>query len=1487
MLELSKISKLKGCRGVKLKSFLSLLILTFLSFLLMAAEGAYAATYYVAPTGYDTAPGTSSAPWGTFAHAMTVLQPGDTLYLENGTYNQTLNVTVSGTSNAYITIKALNPGSAIVSTTYDGGTSTPRALSIAGAATNPISYVEIDDINFRNSGPYDSSTYCATDGINYKDVDGIYVYWADHLILRRVTSNGSSGCNSAPINMWHVSNSLLEDCAASGQGRVVLNMLAMCSDANGNVIPGCTNVIRRGWFNWTGPYTGGGDDGAVDQVYDSDNLIFENSIHTNYSTTSVNFFYVWAHYASHAGNVFRGNIAYSNGTSQPMPDGLGDFAGCGHTISGTIFDNNVVIDSANGSWGYGSILGRVDNSDPSNGTTFSNNNFIGPNNANYTSTGIYLTGDGTCPGQSASVKNVYNNSIWGTTKGLAADSNTSNYLKAHDYNNFYDVTNCVYNENYLTPAGLNAHEACNTTNPNYNTSTYGLGAYLMVPTALKGQGQGGADIGASVIYEYANGVLTNTPLWPWPMENRIVAEFGISPTYANDGKGHTGGFWNTLTGVYGSSGSSSGTSSADTTPPSVPAGITTTVASSSQINLAWTASTDPTVTGQTTSGVAGYDVYRNGSKIAAVTTTNYSDSGLSPATTYSYTVDAYDNAGNRSAQSNAVKATTQTVAYTITATAGTGGSISPAGATAVNSGGSQTYTVAPSSGYSISSVQADGVSAGSVSSYTFSSVTANHTISATFTSTSTTSASTSTSASASTSTSTATSTYTATDTYISDLNWTSATNGWGPLPQKDKSNGDPGTNDQQTITLHGVKYAKGIGCHAQSVITYNLGGQYTSFVSDIGIDDEVGSGGSVVFQVWADGVKLYDSGTMTHASPTQTVNVDVTGKNQLQLIANVGAASSNDHADWAGAYLASQPMTYISDLNWTSATNGWGPLPQKDKSNGDPGANDQQTITIAGVKYVKGIGCHAQSIITYNLAGNYARFISDIGIDDEVLPEGGGGSVEFQVWGDGTKLYDSGTSPYITSGQPAQHINVSVAGVNTLTLKILVGSTSTNDHADWAGAYLIGAQSTVSGSTTSSTSSAAGTSAPPTPAPDTTPPTVPTSLTAAAVSSSQINLTWAVSTDNVGVAGYKIYRNGSLLTSVTTGTTYSDAGLSASTTYSYSVSAYDAAGNVSAQSGSVSAATSSNSASPATVSTYVSDLTWISGTTGWGNVIGIDKSCGQNGTGDGTTISLLGVKYAKGLGVSANSVVTYKLGGQYSSFVSDIGIDDEVGSGGSVRFQVWADGILLYDSGLMTHGSATQHVNVDVTGKSQLQLVANVGTTNGNDHADWAGASLVSGQTPPIVPTSLSGASSLPGGSSYISNLTWISGTTGWGNVIGIDKSCGQNGTGDGTTISINGVKYAKGLGVNAVSEVTYNLAGQYTRFVSNIGIDDDTSSGSVIFEVWADGIQLYNSGTMNKGCAAQTVDVDVTGKSQLQLIVNNGATQVGNHADWAGAYLY
>ncbi|MBB5628288.1 glycosyl hydrolase family 18 protein [Sphaerisporangium krabiense] len=89
---------------------------------------------------------------------------------------------------------------------------------------------------------------------------------------------------------------------------------------------------------------------------------------------------------------------------------------------------------------------------------------------------------------------------------------------------------------------------------------------------------------------------------------------------------------------------------------------------------------------------------------------------------------------------------------------------------------------------------------------------------------------------------------------------------------------------------------------------------------------------------------------------------------------------------------------------------------------------------------------------------------------------------------------------------------------------------------------------------------------------DKTPPSAPGNLRSTGTTTSSVILAWNASTDNVGVTGYNVYRGGTLVTTVT-GTTYTDTGLSADTTYTYTVKAKDAANNLSDASNQISATT--------------------------------------------------------------------------------------------------------------------------------------------------------------------------------------------------------------------------------------------------------------------------------------------------------------------------
>ncbi|HUE58146.1 MAG TPA: fibronectin type III domain-containing protein, partial [Acidimicrobiales bacterium] len=114
---------------------------------------------------------------------------------------------------------------------------------------------------------------------------------------------------------------------------------------------------------------------------------------------------------------------------------------------------------------------------------------------------------------------------------------------------------------------------------------------------------------------------------------------------------------------------------ADTQPPSSPQGLRATVVSSGEVDLAWSPSTDNV-------GVAGYKVLRNGAPVGTTSNTSYRDTGLSANTTYTYSVEAFDAAGNFSAPSSPVKATTPATSPPI----GQQGSPCPTGVTHSASG---------------------------------------------------------------------------------------------------------------------------------------------------------------------------------------------------------------------------------------------------------------------------------------------------------------------------------------------------------------------------------------------------------------------------------------------------------------------------------------------------------------------------------------------------------------------------------------------------------------------------------------------------------------------------------------------------------------------------------------------------------------------------------------------------------------------------------
>lgn len=139
--------------------------------------------------------------------------------------------------------------------------------------------------------------------------------------------------------------------------------------------------------------------------------------------------------------------------------------------------------------------------------------------------------------------------------------------------------------------------------------------------------------------------------------------------------------------------------------------------------------------------------------------------------------------------------------------------------------------------------------------------------------------------------------------YLSDLRWTYVTNGYGPV-ELDTTNGEDQALDGRPLQLRGTAYEKGLGVHGPSLIRYRLGQACSKFTADVGIDDDQGGQGSAQFEVWADGVRLFQSGRLTGNSPSSAVSVDLRGRRDLRLFVGVGGDSyEHDHGVWAGALL--------------------------------------------------------------------------------------------------------------------------------------------------------------------------------------------------------------------------------------------------------------------------------------------------------------------------------------------------------------------------------------------------------------------------------------------------------------------------------------------------------------------------------------------------------------------------------------------------------
>ena len=544
------------------------------------------------------------------------------------------------------------------------------------------------------------------------------------------------------------------------------------------------------------------------------------------------------------------------------------------------------------------------------------------------------------------------------------------------------------------------------------------------------------------------------------------------------------------------------TQTSDTVPPSVPAGLSGTAVSSAQIDLIWTASSDNTA-------VTGYKVYRNGATtpIATVTGNSYSDTGLTADTVYSYTVSAVDAAGNESGQSGSISITTPPATTdNIPPSDPTGLSAAAVSSTQVNLKWNASTDNIGVTGYK---VLRDGnqIAAPTGTDYFDANLAAG-----------------------------ASHTYTVTAVDGAE-NMSGGSNSVGvTTPAATASIVFAGAGDIASITGTAEQTAKvldQIVSASPSAVIYTLGDNaypdgsaaefasyYTPTWGRHKLRTRPAPGNHEYNQPGAQ--PYYDYFGATAGEPGKGYySYELGAWHIVSLNSEINMAVGSPQEVWLRADLVAHPSTCILAY-WHKPlfTSGTGNAP-----------------TTAVRPIWQALYDYGADVILNGHQHNYERFApqTPTGVADQAR-----GIRQFVV---GTAGGPSALSNFGTPVTNSEARNDLDFGVMKLTL-------NTAGYG-WEFVHVAGGTFTDSGTSNCSSNT-----------PDNTAPTVPTGVTGSAASSSQINLSWTASTDDVAVAGYRVYRDGGTTPIATVATTtYSDTGRTANTLYNYAVSAFDAAGN--------------------------------------------------------------------------------------------------------------------------------------------------------------------------------------------------------------------------------------------------------------------------------------------------------------------------------------
>jgi chitodextrinase len=546
----------------------------------------------------------------------------------------------------------------------------------------------------------------------------------------------------------------------------------------------------------------------------------------------------------------------------------------------------------------------------------------------------------------------------------------------------------------------------------------------------------------------------------------------------------------------------------DTTPPSQPTGLIASVTATT-ITLSWNPSSDNL-------GVAGYSVYSNGSLVGKASSASFTLAGLACAKSYTLSVDAYDANGNRSGQSPLTVSTGACpVADTTAPSIPTGLAAGGATGTSLTLHWNASMDNVGVSGYGVyvgalnlvnttsTTYVVSGLACGT--SYTF-----------------------------------GVDAYDAAGNRSSKASLTTSTNAC-PAPDTTPPS-LPGSLNAATATQNSVTLTWSASTDNSGVSGYTV---YNGSSS-------VGSTGATSFTV---------SGLTCGTNYTLSVDAyDAAGNRSAK--ASVGtataacpAADTTAPSAPTGLAVSSPTQTSIT-LSWNASTDSVGVAGYGRYRNGSLVSNGGGTSFTFG-----GLTCgtsYTLAVDAYDAAGNRSSAssltASTTACPDTQAPSTPGG------------LSASGaTQTAITLSWNASGDNVGVTGYDRYRNDSLVSS-GTGTSYTFTGlscgttytlavdAYDAAGNRSGKGSVSASTAAC--------PAADTTPPTVPQGQQITATTATSVTMVWLASTDNVGVAGYRVYLNNTLMGS-TQNLTYTFTGLVCGTTYTVALEAYDAAGNAS------------------------------------------------------------------------------------------------------------------------------------------------------------------------------------------------------------------------------------------------------------------------------------------------------------------------------------